>query len=99
MLGARPSAQWRRVLLPLAVPALASSSLIVFVFSLGTYEVPRLLGRAYPEPLPVMAYRLFTDIDITARPEAAATAVVGTGLALLTALLAVSLVQRLGVGR
>ncbi len=99
VLGAPPSAQWRWVLLPLALPALALSSLVVFVFSLGTYEVPRLLGRAYPEPLPVMAYRLFTDIDIAARASAASTAVVGTGLALLATLLAVPLVQRLSVDR
>ncbi len=99
VLGAAPRAQWRRVLLPLSAPALASSSLIVFVYSLGTYEVPRLLGRAYPEPLPVMAYRLFTDIDVTARPQAAATAVVATGLALLTAAIALPLLARLGADR
>ncbi len=99
VLGAAPAAQWRWVLLPLALPAMASTSLIVFLFSLGNYEVPRLLGRAYPEPLPVMAYRLFTDIDIAARPQAAATAVVGTGLALCATLLAVPWVNRLGVDR
>ena len=99
VLGAAPRAQWRRVLLPLAAPALASSSLIVFVYSLGTYEVARLLGRAYPEPLPVMAYRLFTDIDVAARPQAAATAVVATGLALLAAVMALPLLRRLGAGR
>jgi len=99
VLGARPRAQWRRVLLPLAAPALASSSLIVFVYSLGTYEVARLLGRAYPEPLPVMAYRLFTDIDVAARPQAAATAVVATGLALLVAVIGLPLVRRLGADR
>jgi len=99
VLGAAPRAQWRRVLLPLSAPALASSSLIVFVYSLGTYEVARLLGRAYPEPLPVMAYRLFTDIDVTARPQAAATAVVATGLALLVAVIGLPLVRRLGADR
>ena len=99
VLGAAPRAQWRRVLLPLSAPALASSSLIVFVYSLGTYEVARLLGRAYPEPLPVMAYRLFTDIDLTSRPQAAATAVVATGLALLAALAVLPLVRRLGADR
>ncbi len=99
VLGAAPRAQWRRVVLPLAAPALASSSLIVFVYSLGTYEVARLLGRAYPEPLPVMAYRLFTDIDIAARPQAAATAVVTTLLALLAAVVALPLVRRLGADR
>ncbi len=99
VLGAAPRAQWRRVLLPLSAPALTSSSLIVFVYSLGTYEVARLLGRAYPEPLPVMAYRLFTDIDVAARPQAAATAVVATGLALLAALVSLPLARRLGADR
>ncbi len=99
VLGAAPRAQWRRVLLPLSAPALASSSLIVFVYSLGTYEVARLLGRAYPEPLPVMAYRLFTDIDVAARPQAAASAVVVTGLALLVAVVALPFLRRLGADR
>lgn len=99
VLGAARRAQWRRVLLPLSAPALAASSLIVFVYSLGTYEVARLLGRAYPEPLPVMAYRLFTDIDVAARPQAAATALVATGLALLAAVITVPLLSRLGADR
>lgn len=99
VLGATPREQWRRVLLPLSAPALVSSSLIVFVYSIGTYEVARLLGRAYPEPLPVMAYRLFTDIDVTGRPQAAATAVVATGLALLAASAALPLLRRLGADR
>lgn len=99
VLGAAPRAQWRRVLLPLAAPALALSSLITFVYSLGTYEVARLLGRAYPDPLPVMAYRLFTDIDVTSRPQAAATAVVATGLALLVAISTLPLLRRLGADR
>ncbi len=99
VLGAAPREQWRRLLLPLSAPALASSSLIVFVYTLGTYEVARLLGRAYPEPLPVMAYRLFTDIDVAARPQAAATAVVATGLALLAAVMTLPLVRRLGADR
>ncbi len=99
VLGAGPRSQCRRVLLPLAAPALASSSLIVFVYALGTYEVARLLGRAFPEPLPVMAYRLFTDIDVASRPQAAATAVVATGLALLAAISTLPLVRRLGADR
>ncbi len=99
VLGAAPRAQWRRVLVPLSWPALASASLIVFVYSLGTYEVARLLGRAYPEPLPVMAYRLFTDIDVTARPQAAATAVVATGLTLLAVGITLPLARRLGADR
>lgn len=99
VLGATPRAQWRRVMVPLAAPALTASSLIVFLYSLGTYEVARLLGRAYPEPLPVMAYRLFTDIDVTARPQAAATAVVATALALTATLIILPVLHRLGAER
>ncbi|WP_435198926.1 ABC transporter permease subunit [Janibacter sp. GS2] len=99
VLGAPPREHWRRVFLPLTAPPLALSSIVVFVYSLGTYEVARLLGRAYPDPLPVMAYRLFTDIDVTARPEAAAAAVVATGLALLAALISLPLARRLGAHR
>lgn len=99
VLGATPAGQWRHVLVPLSASALASSSLVVFVYSLGTYEVARLLGRAYPEPLPVMAYRLFTSIDVAARPQAAATALVATGLALIAAVGVLPLTRNLGARR
>lgn len=95
VLGATPRQRWRRVLVPLAGPALTSASLIVFVYSLGTYEVARLLGRAYPEPLPVLAYRLFTDVDIAARPQAAAAAVVVTALGVVAAVAVLPVVRRL----
>ena len=87
VLGAGPWHRWSRVFLPAALPALMAASLIVFTYTVGAYEVPRLLGRAYPEPLPVMAYRLFGSIDLTSRPEAAATASVAAGLALLVGFL------------
>lgn len=96
VLGAGRAQQWRRVLLPLAAPALGSAALIAFVYALGTYEVARLLGRTYPEPLPVMAYRLFTSIDLAARPQAAAAAVVVTALSLALAALTLPLLRRLG---
>ncbi|MBW3551837.1 MAG: ABC transporter permease subunit, partial [Proteobacteria bacterium] len=66
VLGAGPWHRWSRVFVPTAAPALAAASLIVFVYSVGTYEVPWLLGRAHPEPLPVMGYRLFGSIDLAA---------------------------------
>lgn len=88
VLGAGPWARWTRVFVPTAAPGLAASSLIVFVYSVGSYEVPWLLGRSFPEPLPVMAYRLFGSIDLAARPEAAAAATVGAGVAVAAAMLA-----------
>ncbi|WP_283562151.1 ABC transporter permease subunit [Paenarthrobacter sp. PH39-S1] len=78
LLGAGRLSRLRHVLLPLSLPTLTVSATIIFVYSLGSYEVAWLLGRAYPEPLPVMALRLFNAATLTARPEAAAVAIVTT---------------------
>lgn len=82
VLGADPRRRWTRVLLPTAAPAVGAASLVVLVYSVGSYEVAWLLGRAAPEPLPVLAYRLFGSIDLLDRPAAAAAATVGAGLSL-----------------
>lgn len=99
LLGAGPAYRLRRVTLPLMAPAIAASAVIVFLFSVGNYEVAWLLGQAYPEPLPVMSYRLFTSIDLAARPEAAAAATAGVLLSMVAAALVVPLVARLGAAR
>lgn len=83
LLGAGRWKRFRFVMLPLALPALAISSAIVFVYTLGSYEVAWLLGRTYPEPLAVMALRLFNSASLTARPEAAAAAVLTTAVSFL----------------
>ncbi len=57
------------ITLPIIAPSLGASSLIVFAFTLGAFEVPYLLGRTYPVPLPVQAYKNFSDIDLLTRPE------------------------------
>ena len=75
VLGAGPLSRLRHITLPLAAPALVISGAVSFVYVLGSYDVAWLLGRAYPEPLPVLAYRLFTSTDLSARPEAMAVAV------------------------
>jgi len=64
------------VLLPLIFPGVLSSSVIVFAFVFGAYELPALLGPYYPAALPVLAYRKYTDVDLAARPEAMAMAIV-----------------------
>lgn len=85
VLGAGALHRLRRVTLPLAAPALVATGTISFAYVIGSYEVAWLLGRAYPEPLPVLAYRLFTDADLALRPQAlavalSAVAVAGAGL-------------------
>lgn len=99
LLGAGPRARFRHVTLPLAAPALGVSSAITFVYTLGSYEVAWLLGPAYPEPLPVMAYRIFTSTDLAARPEAMALAMTTTALAAVAAVAALALVRRTAAWR
>lgn len=82
LLGAGRIKRLRFVMLPLCMPALVVSSTIIFVYTLGSYEVAWLLGRSYPEPLPVMAVRLFNSVTLSSRPEAAAVAVVTTAISL-----------------
>ena len=79
-LGASARQRMARVVLPLAAPSLAVSAVIVFVYTLGSYEAVWLLGPTSPEPLPVRAVRLFGSIDLAARPQAMATALVSVAV-------------------
>jgi ABC-type uncharacterized transport system YnjBCD permease subunit len=94
-LGARPRQRVVRVLLPTAAPALGAASLVTLVYAVGSYEVAWLLGRAVPEPLPVLAFRLFGSIELSDRPAAAAAATVGSLLALCLAGPALAALPRL----
>lgn len=95
-LGAGARHRWTRVVLPTAVPALAATGLVVLVYSIGSYEVARLLGRTAPEPLSVLSFRLFGSIELLDRPAAAAAAVVASALALGVTLVAVAAGARVG---
>ena len=75
-LGAGRWQRFRFVVLPLLTPAVVSTSIIVFAFTFGSYEVPLLLGQPFPATLPVVAYQAYSDTDLTARPRAMAIAVV-----------------------
>jgi putative spermidine/putrescine transport system permease protein len=93
VLGAGSFQRLRRVSLPLAAPALVVAGSITFAYVTGAYEVAWLLGRTYPEPLPVLALRLFNNADLTARPQALAVAVMTVAVA-STALVAGAIVLR-----
>ena len=83
-LGANRWQSFRHVLLPLIFPGVLSASVMVFAFTFGAYEIPAILGSSYPAALPVLAYRKYTDVDLAARPEAMAMAII---IALLSALM------------
>ncbi len=97
VLGASPWQRMRHVTLPLLAPSLAGGSILVFAFAAGSYEVPYLLGRPYPATLPVVALQLYSDTDLSVRPQAMAVAVliaVLTGLAVAAYLLVASRLTR-----
>jgi putative spermidine/putrescine transport system permease protein len=75
-LGATKWQTFRHVLLPLIFPGVLSASVMVFAFTFGAYEIPAILGANFPAALPVLAYRKYTDVDLAARPEAMAMAMV-----------------------
>ncbi|MFW5728028.1 MAG: ABC transporter permease [bacterium] len=74
-LGATGFQAVRHVLVPLIIPGIVPASVIIFAFTFGAFEVPLLLGRRFPSMLSVLAYRLYVDVDVAARPQAMATAV------------------------
>lgn len=83
-LGASKWQSFRYVLFPMIFPGVLSASVMVFAFTFGAYEIPAILGASFPAALPVLAYRKYTDVDLAARPEAMAMAIV---IALLSALM------------
>lgn len=93
-LGASSWQRLRHVTLPLLVPAVAPASVIVFAFAFGSFEVPLLLGESFPSALPVLAYRLHTNVDLSVRPEAMALAVVMSLVVMAAAVFYLILVRR-----
>lgn len=94
-LGASARQRLRHVLAPVLAPAVAAASVLVFAFTLGSYEVPFLLGRPFPATLPVVAYQQFRDPDLAARPLAMAIAVLTALLVGACAVAYLSLSERL----
>ena len=58
------------ILLPAIRPAVITASLIVFIYTLSSFEVPYLLGVTYPSTLPVYAFQLYTSGSFADRSEA-----------------------------
>lgn len=93
-LGANRWQRFRYVTLPLVTPGVLSASVIVFAFTFGAFEIPFLLGKSYPAALPVLAVRSYTDVDLGARPQAMAMAMVIAVLASILVLAYMNLTRR-----
>ncbi len=76
VLGANRLQCFFRVTLPMIMPAILSSSIIVFAFNFGAYEVPKLLGMRYPAMLPVLTVEFFQNPDLNARAEGMAMSMI-----------------------
>lgn len=94
-LGANRWQRFRYVLLPLIMPGITVTAVIVFAFVFGSFEIPLLLGQRYPNVLPVTAYRLYVDPDLARRPEAMAMGIIIASIVLLLLNLTVILGRRL----
>lgn len=77
-LGATAWQRFRYVTLPLITPGLLSTSIIVFAFTFGAYEVPEILGVRYPQTLPVLSLDFYLNADLGARAEGMALSVIIT---------------------
>lgn len=71
-LGAGRWTAFRKVTLPLCSHTIISGFLIIFVFVLGAYELPLLLGATLPKTLPILAYQQYIHPDLRNRPYAMA---------------------------
>ena len=84
-LGANRWQRFRYVTLPLIAPALLSTSILVFAFTFGAFEVPGILGVRFPRTLPVLSLRFFLDADLNARAEAMALSMIVTAIIMVSA--------------
>lgn len=80
-LGARPSAVFRQIILPLSVPGVSAGCLLVFILALGFYITPALVGS--PRDL-MMAILIQQQIDLFNWPLGSALGVVLLAAALGT---------------
>ncbi len=69
-LKARPGQALWRVTLPVLLQASAPALTLIFVFVLGSYEIPLLLGRQAPQMVSVLVMRKFALFDLSRKPEA-----------------------------
>lgn len=93
-LGAGRWKTFAKVTLPLCKQTICSGFLIVFVFALGAYELPMLLGATLPKALPVLAYEQYTHPDLANRPYAMALNGIIMILSIISAIIYFHLVRK-----
>lgn len=69
-LGANKRQAFFYILMPLSMPSILASLIIIFAFSFGAYEVPLLLGPTNPKTLAVKAFVEYNSPVLQNRPNA-----------------------------
>lgn len=82
-LGASERQIFTSILLPLSLPTISSSLIILFAYSFGAFEIPFLLGATTPRALPVLSYVEYMNPDWTNRAYAMAINMVLAGVSLV----------------
>lgn len=72
MLGAGPLRVFRSVILPLLAPILNQMFIILFLYALGGFDIPRLLGASSPQMLSMTVYDLYFHGTLADRSTAMA---------------------------
>ena len=90
-LGASKWNTFKKVTLPLCKNTILSGFLIIFVFALGAYEIPQLLGPTLPKALPVLSYIEYMHPNLQNRPYAMAL----NGIIIIISLIAAILYYKL----
>lgn len=92
-LGASKWETFKKVTLPLCKNTILSGFLIIFVFALGAYEIPQLLGPTLPKALPVLSYIQYIHPNLQNRPYAMALNGIIILISLISALLYYKLIK------
>lgn len=92
-LGANAWQRLRYVIIPLIMPGILRSSILVFAFTFGAFEIPFLLGQRFPRALPVLSFEYYHDVDLGYRQEAMATSMIIAGLITVLILIYIKLTE------
>lgn len=93
-LGAGKWTAFFRVTLPLCKNTIISGFLIIFVFALGAYELPLILGSTLPKALPILAYQQYIHPNLRNRPYAMALNGIIIIISLICALIYFKMMQK-----
>jgi putative spermidine/putrescine transport system permease protein len=72
MLGGGPVFLFRKIIYPHIAPALDTTFIILFLYSLGAFDIPYLIGGSSPRMLSITVYNLYFRRDLAVRPQALA---------------------------